>query len=191
MNPYLRISLIFGTVAGLAGVVYFLVLQYWIGENALVRMGSVEILITMLCALYAVGYYRDRKQDGVLHFWQGALIGLETAFIGTLILCVIIYFFVRLIDPVIFTEFLSIVEADLKKALQSEPISNNPGAQAIVRDRLSVLPQAALSSTIFFSITSIFVKNIVAEFFLTGIIAAIMRKNTAYLAKSPEAKNKK
>lgn len=187
MNPYLRVSLLFGTVAAVMVLVYFLVLQYLVSTNALTEMTSLDILIVLLCMLFAMGYYRDRLQGGMLHFWQGAIIGIETGVIGTLLSCLFIYLIVKWIDPSSFTEFIEIIRKDLLKALQEEHAKSNPTASTIgiIQDRLAILPKASPATTIFFSVTSIFVKNVLIVILVTGMIAAIMRKNVSHFEVRP------
>jgi hypothetical protein len=185
MNPYLRISLVFGTIAGLAGALYFVVLQYWINDPALGKMSSLEILITLICSVYAMGYYRDRKQGGVLHFWQGAVIGLETAFVSTFITCLVVYWIVRLVDPSVFREFILLTQKDMSGKLTSEAVRKTPALQQMIRSQLASLPDITPFNMIFFP-GGIFVKNFAIEFLLTGMIAAIMRKNVSHLSKGNE-----
>ncbi len=186
MNPYLRISLVFGTIAGVAMVLYFAVQQYMVGDNGLTRMTELDVLITLLCGLFAMGYYRDRKQGGVLHFWQGAIIGIETGVIGTLLGCAAIYVIVQWIDPSVFAGFIEKIRESLLAALKQEHAKQNPTASVIeiIQDRLNVLPKASPATTLFFSPTSIFVKNTVIIILATGMIAALMRKNVSHLSKN-------
>ena len=184
MNPYLRTSLVFGTIAGFAVAAYFVVQQYLVGENALTRMTELDVLITLLCGLFAMGYYRDRKQGGVLHFWQGAIIGIETGVIGTLLGCLAIYVIVQWIDPSAFAGFIEKIRQLLLAALKEERAKKNPTASVIeiIQDRLNVLPKASPATTLFFSPTSIFVKNNIVVILATGMIAALMRKNVSHLS---------
>lgn len=140
MNPYLRTSLAFGTIAGLGGIFYFVVLQYWVHDAALTRMSSWEILITLACSVYAMGYYRDRKQAGILHFWQGALLGIGTALIATTLTCLVVFWLVSVIDPSIFKEFILYTQKDMSQRLASDVIRKNPNLQQMIRAQLTSLP---------------------------------------------------
>jgi len=189
MNRYLRIALVFGAVAAAMNVLYILVMQYWVGENALTRVSSVDILITLLCILYAMGYYRDRKQGGVLHFWQGAIIGIETAFIGTLLTCLVLYVLIRFADPAVFTDFIQITREDMQRRLVSDAFSKNPNLRQMLNSQLASLPEITPFNMVFFP-GGVFVKNVGIEVLVTGMIAAIMRKNVAHLS-GQSAKDKK
>ncbi|MDJ1481893.1 DUF4199 domain-containing protein [Cytophagaceae bacterium YF14B1] len=190
MNPYLRIALIFGTVAGLSGIAYFLVLQYEVGEPALTRLSTLDIIITLLCIIYAMGYFRDRKQNGVLHFWEGAVIGIGTAIIGTLLMCLVIYGIVVFLDPDVFKNFILYLQKDMSQRLTSDVITKSPQLQQMIRTQLAALPQITPFDTIFFP-GGAFVKNIGIEILVIGMIAAIMRKNVNHLSQKQETEVKK
>ncbi len=190
MNPYLRISLLFGAVAGVAGALYFLVLQYVAKDQALTKMSQLEILITLFCSVYAMGYYRDRKQSGVLHFWQGAVLGVETAAISTFITCLIVYIVVRFLDPSVFADFILFTQKDMSARLTSEVIRKNPNLQQMIRSQLAGLSGITPFNMIFLP-GGIFVKNFAIEVLATGMIAALMRKNVAHLSTSAHQESKK
>lgn len=187
MNPYLRTSLLFGSIAGLGSILYFLVLQYLVKEPGLARLGSWEILFTLVCMLYAMGYYRDRKQGGILHFWQGALLGISTALISTTLLCVFVFWVVRVADPVTFKEFILYMQKDMLNRISVE---KDAALQKVFRAQLASLPSITPFNQIFFP-GGIFVKNFGIEILVTGMIAAIMRKNVSHLTSPAPVEPKK
>ncbi len=185
MNRYLRLSLTFGSIAAAMVVLYFLVLQYLVKDVALAQMSSLDILITLACGLFAMGYFRDRKQGGQLHFWQGAVIGLETAAIATTLACLAIYLIVR-IDPTILQSFLDATKADMLQRMKKPEFQQNANLTQMIQAQLAMLSNVTPFQMIFFP-GGIFVKNLALEILLTGMIAAMMRKNVSHLGQTTDA----
>ncbi len=177
---YLRVSLQFGAAAAAMIVLYFLALQYWIGDNALVNMSRLDIVIMLVCILFAMGYYRDRRQGGMLHFWQGAIIGIEVNLIGTLLACLAIYLIVSFLAPDILTGFVQLMRQNIQAELQTEAVRKSAVQQAALKAQLANLPYLTPFNMVFFP-GGIFIKNFVISLLVTGMVAALMRKNVSHI----------
>lgn len=180
MSTYFRVSLQFGAAVAALIVLYFLALQYWIGDNALAGMSRFDIVITLAGILFAMGYYRDRRQGGMLHFWQGAIIGIEVNLIGTLLACLVIYLIVSFFAPEILTGFVQLMRQNIETELQTEAVGKSAVQQAALKTQLANLPFITPFNMVFLP-GGIFVKNFVISLLVTGMVAAMMRKNVSHL----------
>jgi apolipoprotein N-acyltransferase len=69
-SRYLRVAALFGLLGAGLVLLYFFTL-YALGVNPVPEMNRLDLLIILLCMLFAMGYFRDRRNGGVLHFWAG------------------------------------------------------------------------------------------------------------------------
>ncbi|MDX2195748.1 MAG: DUF4199 domain-containing protein [Cytophagales bacterium] len=98
MNKIIKTSLIFGTVFGIVGFVWFLGV-YFAGHNAFYSFAQKLSLIMMGAAtLWAVWMYRS-SNEGNLTFGEGALTGISMNILAALITCSLIYIYTYYINP--------------------------------------------------------------------------------------------
>ena len=113
------LSLIFGLSAGILCFLFFLML-YAGNENPL-ELRRPDLGINVLLIFLAIWFYKNRN-GGYIHFYEGFSIGFLTNVIGALVSGTAIYLFVKFIDPVPFTNWISHGKEfliDQKEALSS------------------------------------------------------------------------
>lgn len=166
-NVYLRIALLFGLLGAALILAYFLVL-YAAGTNPLPEMNKLDLLIILLCTLFAMGYFRDRLNRGVLHFWQGLVLGMPVVLLSALVSSLVIYGFTVWI-PDLFPDYLN----QMQKLIEADYQAGRIKDEAYYRNLLKSLPAVSRFS----KALDIFLKNFFICFFATGLLAMIMRKH--------------
>lgn len=166
-NVYLRIALLFGLLGAALVLTYFFTL-YWLGINPLPEMNRLDLLIILLCTLFAMGYFRDRLNRGVLHFWEGLVLGMPVVLLSVLLSSLGIYLFMNL-EPEVFRGYLGHME----KVIRADYAAGRIKDASYYQNLLKSLPGITPSGKAF----DIFLKNFFICFFPTGILAIIMRKH--------------
>ncbi len=100
----LRISLIYGIIAGIVCFLFFLVL-YSASDNPL-KERRPDVGINILFIFLAIWIYK-RRNGTYLHFYEGFSIGFLTNIIAALVCGLSIYAFVKWIDPAPFTAWIT------------------------------------------------------------------------------------
>ncbi|MGA0559050.1 DUF4199 domain-containing protein [Larkinella sp. VNQ87] len=104
-HPLLKLPILFGLVAGVLCFVYFLVLY----ATGVVPLGNVRVPdfgFQIIMMVTAVWYYRKYIGKGFLHLWEALTICYVVNTVGALLTAWLIYFFVKYIDPTVFTRYL-------------------------------------------------------------------------------------
>jgi len=166
-NRYLRIALLFGLLGAGLVLTYFFTL-YALGLNPVPEMNRLDLLIILLCTLFAMGFFRDRRNRGVLHFWEGIVLGAPVVLVSALLSSVVIYGFLKA-APDVFTGYIG----EMEKVIRADYAAGRFKEAADYQSYLKVLPQI----TPFGKVLDIFVKNFFICFFATGILALMMRKH--------------
>lgn len=166
-NVYLRTALLFGLLGAALVLAYFFTL-YAFGLNPLAEMNRLDLLIILLCTLFAMGYFRDRVNGGVLHFWEGLVVGMPVVLVSVGVSSLVIYLFTKL-SPDVFTGYLG----EMEKVIRADYAAGRIKDAAYYQGLLKSLP----GITPFGKAFDIFIKNFFLCFFPTGILAIIMRKH--------------
>jgi hypothetical protein len=95
-NKIIKFSLIFGLIAGLLCFGFFLIL-YAVNEDPLSNRRP-DLGINILIIFLAIWLYKQRR-GGFLHFYEGFSIGFLTNIIAALFNGILIFLFIKLIDP--------------------------------------------------------------------------------------------
>ena len=106
-NPLVGVPLKFGFMGGVLSIGLFLTLHL-IGENPLIltkRLPFAFILVPLFI-FFSVKEFRDFKNGGTLHFWQGIIIGFVNYTIIALISSLFIWVFLERFHPETLTEFI-------------------------------------------------------------------------------------
>lgn len=90
MNPIVRKSLIFGSIAGGVCFLFFLVM-YFLNPNPL-ALRRPDLGINIIFIGVAIWYYK-RENGGYLHFYEGFSLGFLTNIIAALLTGVLIFYF--------------------------------------------------------------------------------------------------
>ncbi len=105
-KPILKISLLFGVITAALAFSYFLVLYFLkiqpLSKN--IRVPDFGFYIATMAT--ATWYYRRRVGNGLLHLWEALTICYVVNSMGALLTGWLIYGFVSLIDPTLFSGYL-------------------------------------------------------------------------------------
>ncbi len=166
-SKYMRVGMLFGLLGAGLVLVYFFTF-YALATNPVREMNRLDLLIILLCTLFAMGYFRDRRNGGVLHFWQGLAVGVPVVLLSALVSSLVIYAFLK-IDPTVFTGYV----AGMEKEIRADYAAGRLKDAARYQYYLKALPTLTPSGRAF----DIFLRNFFICFFATGILAIIMRKH--------------
>jgi len=166
-SRYLRVAMLFGLLGAGLVLVYFFTL-YAVGANPVAEMNRFDLLIILLCTLFAMGYFRDRLNGGVLHFWEGIAVGVPVVLLSALLSSLLIYAFLKIM-PEVFTGYLQFMEKEIRADYAAGRLKD----AARFKYYLEALP----GITPFGRVSDIFLRNFFLCFFPTGILAIIMRKH--------------
>lgn len=167
-NRYLRFSLLFGLLAAVLVVIYFFCF-YIIGENAIRWMSRFDILLVLIVMAGAMFFYRDRRNEGRLHFWEAVTIGFFVNLIGTIVSTLVIFLFISFLEPAVFARHL----AEMRELVvrTSQQMTEAFGKDA-VPDTLRGLSE---TRPIHIAV-DIFLKKFMVCLLASGFIGAILRK---------------
>jgi O-antigen ligase len=163
----MRVASLFGLLGAGLVLAYFFTF-YALGVNPVREMNRLDLLIILLCTLFAMGYFRDRRNGGVLHFWEGLAVGVPVVLLSALVSSLIIYAFLK-IEPGVFAGYV----AGMEKEIRADYAAGRLKDAARFQYYLKALPGITPSGRAF----DIFLRNFFICFFATGILAIIMRKH--------------
>lgn len=104
-HPLLKIPLLAGLATGVLCFLYFLAL-YGLHVPPLGNIRVLDFGIHIILMVAAVWYYRKYVGHGLLHLWEGITICYVLNTIAALVTGWLVYFFVTLVDPGVFTEYV-------------------------------------------------------------------------------------
>jgi hypothetical protein len=163
----MRVAYLFGLLGAGLVLLYFFTFHV-LGTNPVREMNRLDLLIILLCTLFAMGFFRDRRNGGVLHFWQGLAVGVPVVLLSALVSSLVIYAFLK-IDPGVFAGYV----AGMEKEIRADYAAGRLTDAARYQYYLKALPGITPSGRAF----DIFLRNFFICFFATGILAIIMRKH--------------
>ena len=105
-QPLMKWSLLFGALTGVLCFGYFLAL-YALDISPLGNHRTPDFGINIIMMVAAVWYYRKKVGHGLLHLWEGLTICYVVNTIGAILTGWLIYFFIRYIDPSVFTRYIA------------------------------------------------------------------------------------
>ncbi len=169
MRKYFRqVVVLFGLLGAGLVLTYFFTLHF-LGSNPLIDMKRLDILIILMCELFAMGYFRDRYNKRTLNFWEGLAIGACVALISTLLASITIYAFIQ-INPEVLTGFIKHMEAVIRTDFAAGKISNRGDFENLIRNLPFITP--------FAEVFSIFLTDLFLSLVATIILAMIMRRGS-------------
>lgn len=108
-KPILKIPVIIGLITGLLTFAYFLGL-YALDVNPLGNIRTPDFGIHIITICYACWYFRKKIGLGWMHLWEGLTIGYVLNMTAAFLTGWLVYLFVTIIDPQIFTDYLNNME---------------------------------------------------------------------------------
>ena len=163
-------SLIYGLVGGvLIATPFFALLK--IGEKPLINLNTLILEGMLMFIFLYIGFreYRDKRNNGVLKFWDGMTSGfimyVSMAVVSTLILSVFLYW----IDP----DYIKTYRLEAQEYIQDSITRiDDPEEKQILSEQLSRVTETEISDLVFDSMF----KKIMLGLVLTPIGTVILRK---------------
>jgi hypothetical protein len=172
MNPLVKVSLKYAVSCGVIMCISFLIeLNVGVQPNINLVSGIFDALIFFLFIFLGAKEYKDYKNDGYLHFWQGLSIGM-IIFLVTGVIFLVFQATYYSVSQGAFDQYISdlISYAESRRAFLVEQGMSNID----IENYLKELKQTTLSSLIFSSLK----KKLIVGFFVTPVIAVLLRKQS-------------
>ncbi len=167
--PLVEISVRNGAIAGILGMVLFLIL-YYLGRHPFLIPIFLDFRIILFSVLifFTLKEFRDYFQEGVLYFWQGMMMSLLFTIVFALIALPVIWGF-----GVWKTEFVSSYISLTLEQIRTIPpeIVKRIGKEAYELNLKSLPLTRASDLTLLY-----FWQSFVISFFLSIIISVILRR---------------
>ncbi|HLF34737.1 MAG TPA: DUF4199 domain-containing protein [Cyclobacteriaceae bacterium] len=168
-NPILWVSLRFGSVAGILSVVLFTIL-YLGGRHPLLIPAYLDfrLLLFPIFIVFGIRDFREIRNRGILHFWQGFSVG--TMIVLTLGFIMAVY--IILLGGVFDHEFTSeYIAGTMQKIAETKESIISQVGEAAYNKSLEILPSTTLGDLSF----DYFLKGLPLGFMLTIIISLLLR----------------
>lgn len=169
-NPIFSVPVRYGTLAGFISIILFLVLHF-AGKNPFIipPLLDFRILLYPIILVFAIREFKENRNSGTLHFWQGMTIGMIAVLTGAFIMMVFILIFGGLVQPEIVTGYIRQMTEQIHTLNQD--VRESIGSKAIEKS-LELLS----TTNIFHLAIDYFIKSLPYGVFLTIIISLILRK---------------
>jgi len=167
-NPYLVVPFKYGLVGGMLAIMLFFILILF-GENPLVSGSLFAFFFIPIFVFFAVKEFKKDYNAGYLHFWQGMSIGFVTYMVLALVSAGFLLFYLELINPQLLQDYILDRVALMEGSKQN--LVERLGEDTYSNSLLSVQ-----NATAFDLALDDFLRKIFAGFFITTIIAVVMRQ---------------
>ncbi len=168
-NPYLLIPAKYGLVGAALSIALFFVLML-LGENPLINGTLFSFFFIPIFVFFAIKEFKKYHNAGSLHFWQGMTIGFGTYMILGLISAVFIWVYLYAIDPQLLQDYIA-----NRVALMSGAKDNL--VERLGKDTYDTSLASVRVATAFDLALDDFLRKVFAGFFITTVIAVVMRQH--------------
>ena len=171
-NPIFTVPFRYGTLAAVLSIILFLIL-YYAGKHPLLIPPFLDfrIILYPIILVFAIRDFKENRNEGILHFWQGMSVGIQAVAISSFFMAIFILIFGGLIDSAFLSEYIRLMSEQISHL--DEKVIESVGKEAINKS-LELLP----STHIFDLALDYFIKSLPYGLFLTIIISLILRKKT-------------
>ncbi len=168
--PILRVPLKYGFFGGLLGIVVILFLYYYGGNHPQLYPVFLDfrIILFAIFIFFSIREFRDYKQAGVLHFWQGMIIGMTCYIMISLVVSVFLGVFGNLVPE--YTERY-IAEIGTILTESRSQIIEKVGDEAY-QNQITTLPFTTITDLA----VDYLLKSMFIGLFLTIVISVILRR---------------
>ncbi len=115
-NSLVAVPLKYGASGAALSILMFII-TYWMGRNPLIDLKFFDFLILPIFLFFSMKDYKDYRNNGILHFWQGMTVGVLTyvnlALLSGIFIILFLDFFDHQLVDLYITDRLEII--DLKK----------------------------------------------------------------------------
>ncbi len=171
-NPIFTVPIRYGILAAVISMILFLIL-YYSGKNPLLIPPFLDfrIILYPIILVFAIRDFKENKNGGVLHFWQGMSVGLLSILISSFLMAIFIFIFGIFFEPEFVPEYIRLMTEQINNL--NETVIESVGKEAIGKSL-----ELVLTTTIFDLSIDYFIKSLPYGVFLTIIISLILRKKT-------------
>lgn len=167
--PLVRVSLRYGFVAGILGVVVLLALYYMGHHPFLVPVFfDYRIILFAIVFVFAMREVRDYHQGGILYFWQGMIGNLLITILFSLVASGGLYIFATSV-PEFVTSYIELSMAQVKE-FSPEDIDR------LGREVYEAGIKSLQKADAYFLASRYFVQSLIISFFISIIISVILRR---------------
>ena len=170
LTPLTKLPVRYGFIGGGMIVILLAILFYTDKQPLLIPIFfDIRLLILPIFFFFAMKEFRDYFNEGVLHFWQGIIIGFITSIAVALCGAVFIHLLFSVLDPALLKnhieESIKLIETTQKKA--PEFLS-----EQAAKDQIKEISKYPPSRFAF----DYFIKTMAMGLFFNIIISVILRK---------------
>ncbi len=170
-NPILTISFRYGILAAFLSIVLFSIL-YFLGRNPLLIPSFLDfrLLLFPIFLVFSIRDFKENRNKGILHFWQGFSIGMLIVLIVAIVMGLYIYLLGSVIDPHFTFKYVHTTIQNILK-LKEKIIAQ------IGQDQYNKTMQLLPTTTLFDLALDYFIKSFPLGIFLTILISLVLRRN--------------
>lgn len=167
--PMIRVSLRYGLVAAVLGIIIFIALYYTGHHPFLIPVFfDYRIMLFAIVFIFALKEFRDYYNNGILHFWQG----MFTCLIITLIFSCLVSFSIYLFATYNPDFVASYIDLSMVQVKAFSPDDIERIGRAVYEEGIKSLKQADGH----FLATRYLYQSLIISFFLSIIISVILRR---------------
>lgn len=170
-NPLIVVPLRYGLIGGLISIIAILFL-YYMGRHPLLLNPVLDIRwpLYIIFIFFSMKTYKDQYSNGIMHFWQGMIIG----FVNYMTMALVVAVFIQIFAGIETTKFLA-----QYVQLATEQIQNNRTALLeTINEETLVKTLADLPKTTATHLAADYLlKSMPVGLILTILFAMLMRKN--------------
>jgi hypothetical protein len=167
----IKVSARFGSVAALSSIVLFSIL-YFAGKNPMFIPAYLDfrLLLFPIFLVFGIRDFKENRNEGILHFWQGFSVGMLIVLIISLSMTIYILVLGGLIDPSFTEKFITGTMQTIHHSKES--IIAQVG-EAAYNKTLELIPGTTLNNLAF----DYFLKSLPLGIILTILISLVLRNN--------------
>ncbi|MEQ9300795.1 MAG: DUF4199 domain-containing protein [Cyclobacteriaceae bacterium] len=170
-NQLIAVPVRFGSIAGALTIVLFLVL-YSMEVNPLVEARVVDLVLIPMFLYFGLKDFRDYRNGGILHYWQGMTAGVIIYLLMALMSSIWIITFLEFIDPDLLSNYI-LDRAELLDGSKLQ-IVEQMGEQTFLESKDEIQRITSFDLAL-----DDFLKKSIIGLMLTIMISVILRKKPA------------
>lgn len=147
INSIYLIPLKYGGIGVLILMILFVILYYY-GPNPLLIPPVLDfrIILFPIMLVFGIREFKEAHNGGILHFWQGASIGIQIILIITMVMGIFIYIFGGFIDNAFVHNYVQQAIAEIQA--MSDKISEAVGND-VLQKSLKIMPSRTIADISF------------------------------------------
>lgn len=167
-NALLTVPVKYALVGSLLSVALFFIMLFF-DKNPLVTNRFFDFLLLPIFIFFSIKEFKKYHNNGILHFWQGMTVGFLTYLGVAIIFALFIWGYLEWISPALLQDYIADRTALLLNSKQNiiEQFDEETYSKTLADIKMVTAGDLALDD---------FVKKLITGFFITSVIAIIMRR---------------